>query len=249
MDLVPTHTNIAFKCTYCDGGRSDDRVGFCGICSDGVLRAHIGEEHQSRCIASKLPCFRYFSQEITRAELDALGQSSSAVCRESRLLRDWRVPAGLVQHGGRRGTSMHLKQVRENSLGILTTCGPRCPERSRYIFGVFLVDGPCESVECVRAKPEERIELAPAEADQLLFWRYHANANKPDMPIWNASQHRYLDDIHAAMILRDIAQMKRGTQDEARAEKLFARFCAQNQLDPDQIGAPDGAIAPALSLS
>lgn len=242
MDVVPAHTNIAFKCTYCDGGRSHSQVGFCGICSDEALRVHIGEEHQSRCIASKLPCFRYFSHEISRPELDAFGQSGFH-CYESRLLCDWRVSAGLVQHGGRRGKSMHLKQVRENSLGILTTCGLHRPERSRYIFGVFLVDDPCLSAEFVHAKPEAHIALSPSEAEQLLFWRYHANANRPETPIWNASQHRYLDNIHAAMILRDVAQLKRGTPDADRAENLFDRFCAQNCLNPAQLGPPDGAIA------
>ena len=29
--------NLAIKCNYCDGGRSVNRIGFSGVCSDRVI--------------------------------------------------------------------------------------------------------------------------------------------------------------------------------------------------------------------
>ena len=33
--------NIVFKCNYCDGGKSDNLMGFHGVCSDSIIQYHI----------------------------------------------------------------------------------------------------------------------------------------------------------------------------------------------------------------
>lgn len=36
--------NIVFKCNYCDGGKSDNLMGFHGVCSDSIIQYHIKEK-------------------------------------------------------------------------------------------------------------------------------------------------------------------------------------------------------------
>lgn len=44
---VYPRANIAFKCNFCDGGHSDEQVGFNGVCSDDVIRNNIELEKRT----------------------------------------------------------------------------------------------------------------------------------------------------------------------------------------------------------
>lgn len=62
----------------------------------------------------------------------------------------------------------------------------------------------------------------------MLFWSYHFNNNNTDVPTWNSGLHRYFQDNVAALILRDIAEVKKGTSDHTLAEEFFNYFCRIN---------------------
>lgn len=137
----------------------------------------------------------------------------------------WKAMAGIVQHGENKGKPMKLNQVQTNSLCVLTTRDPRSKEEDRYIFAVFLVDdsyeGDGRDEGYVSTTSEYKIKLTPTEARSLLFWNYHANDNHPEVAVWSSGLHRYFQDEQAVQILRDIAIIKRGTDEEVLSERFF----------------------------
>ena len=232
--------NIAFKCTYCDGGKSDDRIGFHGVCSEDMIRYNTQKAKHVWCSAPECPCRRLLDGKMSRRELeDAYRQDPSAgiVCYESRMLLDWRASAGVVQTGIRKGAPMAIRGVREDSLCILTTRSPDTDESMRFIFAVFLVDRSYEGGETkegsVSTQSGYRISLSPAEAPNLLFWQYHANESHPERPAWNSGLHRFVTEESALRILQEIVRMKRGTADEALAKSMLGRFRETHRLDDD----------------
>ncbi len=244
---TPDRLNVAFKCNFCDGGQSSGRVGFSGVCSDEMIRHNILRENKVWCSAEECPCTRYLCGEISREDLEAICADGGFVCYENQMLRDWKAFAGVVHNGKNKGRPMKLRHVRPNSLCVLTTREPGDPEEGRYIFAVFLVDDAYEGngreAGFVGANTEYRIALPRSEARALLFWRYHANAQKPEEVAWGSGLHRYLDDRQAAQILRDIADKKMGRPSEALAARFFRYYCQINGVNPNSLGDLNGALA------
>ncbi|MEA5011105.1 MAG: hypothetical protein VB100_05220 [Angelakisella sp.] len=236
--------NIAFKCNYCDGGQSANQVGFNGVCSDAIINNNIAIEHRTWCNSEDCPCLVYFHGEMSREDLDALCDDGGFVCYESQMLRDWRALAGIVQTGERKGEPMKLHQVQSNSLCVLTTRTPGTTEGERYIFAVFLVDetyeGDSKDAGYVSTTSKYKLKLSPKEALELPFWNYHCNSNNSEVPAWNSGLHRYFNDDVAALILRDISEVKKGTVDFDLAVEFFDYFCKINGIT--EIGKHDGAL-------
>jgi hypothetical protein len=238
--------NIAFKCNYCDGGKSSSSIGFNGVCSEKIIRYNIDVEQRTWCCSEDCPCYNYLLGYITREELDAQLEDGGFVCYESQMLRDWKAMAGVVQRGERKGQPMRLSNVQANSLCILTTRGPDSSEDERFIFAVFLVDETHEGDEreegYVTTQSKFKLPLTPSEAKKMPFWRYHANENQPEKEAWSSGLHRYLTDIQAAQILRDIVGLKRNTKYEDLSKEFFETFCRINGIDQNDIGDPSGAL-------
>jgi hypothetical protein len=239
--------NIAFKCNFCDGGQSDEQVGFHGVCSDSVIRNNIVIEHRTWCTAEDCSCLHYYNGEISREELDELCTGGGFVCYESQMLRDWKALAGVVQNGENKSKPMTLRKVQQNSLCVLTTRDPGSDEKERYIFAVFLVDdsyeGDGQEEGYVSTQSKYKLKFSPDEARALLFWNYHANSNQPETAAWNSGLHRYFDDEQGAIILQDIYKAKVGTQDEALAKEFLEHFCRINGIDLDRVGTARGALS------
>ncbi len=233
--------NIAFKCNFCDGGKSKEQVGFCGACSDEIIKNNILVEHRIWCTQNDCPCFQYLNNEISRSELDSFDYA----CYESQMLRDWRAFAGEYHSGSKKGTAMTLRQVQNNSLCVLTTRNPGSNESERYVFGVFLVDSFYEGNEneagFVNSHKKYRLKLSPEEAYKILFWKYYKNKNSPERIQWGSGLHRYINDDTAVRILYDIAKIKHGTADEQLAEEFLNHFIKSNNIvfsdDLESVGA------------
>lgn len=238
--------NIAFKCNFCDGGKSDKQVGFYGVCSDYAINNNILVEHRTWCSSDDSACFDYFNGKISREELDNLCENGGFVCYESQMLRDWKALAGIVQNGERKGKPMKLHQVQRNSLCVLTTRNPGSSESERYIFGVFLIDdtyeGDGDDEGYVSTTSKYKLKLSPKEAQKMLFWNYHFNSNSPETPAWNSGLHRYFQDDVAVQILRDIVDVKKGTSDYLMAEEFLEFFSKINHINISEIGTPNGAL-------
>ncbi|HHY82236.1 MAG TPA: hypothetical protein GX505_06105 [Clostridiales bacterium] len=238
--------NIAFKCNYCDGGRSTEQVGFNGVCSDDIIRYNIEKAKRVWCSLDECLCSQYLKGEITGCKLEDSYNSGYLVCYESQMLRDWKALAGIVHTGERKGQPMKLNQVQVNSLCVLTTRDPYSHERDRYIFAVFLVDeafeGDNRDEGFVTTRSNFRIKLSPHEAHKMLFWNYYANDSQPEVAAWGTGLHRYLDDEQAIQILQDINKLKQGTKDEKLANSFLEYFALVNNIDINRIPEKNGAL-------
>lgn len=241
-----TRENIAFKCNYCDGGKSKDKVGYISACSDDIIHNNIVVENKAWCNSEESPCFKYYNKDITREELDSYCNNDGFVCYESQMLREWKAYAGIVQRGERKGQPMRLNKVQYNSLCVLTTRNPDMVENNRYIFAVFLVDetytGDKIEEGYVGTRSKYKIKLSPDEGEKMLFWKYHKNSNSPEKTAWSSGLHRYFQDEMAVQILRDIVQIKTGTEDEDLAKEFLNYFCKTNEIDINEVKSPSGAL-------
>ncbi|MEG0933861.1 MAG: hypothetical protein RSF41_09745 [Lachnospiraceae bacterium] len=238
--------NIAFKCNYCDGGKSAVQIGFEGVCSDEMIYNNIKIQNRTWCNSDDCACLHYLNHEISRKELDKSCTNGGFVCYESQMLRDWKALAGIVQNGEHKDEPMKLHQVQRNSLCVLTTRTPEMAEKERFIFAIFLVDdtyeGDGKEEGYVSTQSKYKIKLSPKEATNLLFWNYHANGSKADVPAWNSGLHRYFEDDVAVQILRDISKIKEGSTEQQLATEFLDEFCRTNGIDKNDVGEPNGAL-------
>lgn len=238
--------NVAFKCNYCDGGIKENEIGFYGVCSDAIIYNNIEVEHKTWCSSEECPCMQFMNGQITRQELEDVLANGDLICYESQMLREWKAMAGIVQNGDRKGQPMHLNGVQSNSLCILTTREPYTTEEDRVIFAVFLVDQTYDGDDLdegfVSTHSKFKIKLTTEQAHHMPFWRYHANTNQPENAAWSSGLHRYITDVQAAQILRDVVEIKKGSGDEALAKEFFDTFCTITKIDETSLPEPRGAL-------
>ena len=238
--------NIAFKCNFCDGGSNKYHIGYMGACSDKQIQYNIQVANHSWCSDPDCPCCQYLNGEIDGNQLDDMCRDGGFVCYESQMLREWTAFAGFVLKGDRKEEPKKLRNVQLNSLAVLTTRKPGMSEEDRFIFGVFMVDDADEGNSLnegfVRSNSKYRIELSPAEALQIKFWNYHANDNNPSKCTWSQGLHRYINDIEAVQILRDIVAVKRLPVEKKFAEEFLAHFCRMKKINLAEVPKPNGAL-------
>lgn len=237
--------NPAFKCTYCDGGAIPGvRVGFCGVCSDEQIRHNT--QKRTWCSQPDCDCMQYISGQINRDELLSKLSNGGRTCYESVMFRDWRAAAGWHRHGKHKGEPIPLIKARPNSLAVLTTIEPDTPQEKCFIFCAFLIDefykGDTTLEGYVAAEPTWRIELTPAEAHQMPFWKYYVNSNSPDNIKWGTGLVRYLSDIQAAQILQDIVEVKTKPAEKDFAQQFLDHYCKLHAMDSSNIAPPNGAL-------
>ena len=86
------------------------------------------------------------------------------------------------------------------------------------------------------------IEPRPDEAHQLLFWNYYLNRKIPKKIFFGTGLLRYLSDIKAAQILKDIIRVKKSPAEKAFAQDFLDYFCKTAGLDQSSIPEPSGAL-------
>lgn len=239
-------TNIAFKCNFCDGGSNKYHIGYRGACSDEMIQYNIQYAQHSWCSDPNCPCSQYLHGEIDARELDGMCQDGGSVCYESQMLREWTAFAGFVLTGDRKNEPKKIKRIQINSLAVLTTRKPDMPEEDRFIFGVFLVDDAGEGNNAeegfVQSNSKYRIELSPSEAPRMKFWNYHSNDNNPSKAAWSQGLYRYISDMEAVQILRDIVEIKRIPVEKQLARELLAHFCTTKKIDISTVPEATGAL-------
>lgn len=241
--------NIAFKCNYCDGGKTRDRIGFYGVCSDKLIEYNISVAHHVWCSSEECPCRQYYDKRIDKQELNSIMRSNANkgfVCYESAMLRDWKASAGITQTGEDKGKPMRLLKVQPMSLAVLTTREPYTTDDTRFVFAVFLVDetyeGDNRDEGYVTTSSEFRLELKHEEAKKIRFWNYYYNPKAPELIKLGSGLHRYLSAEQAAQILRDIAVVKSNTPEEELAICFYQYFCRINKIDIENLPPPSGAL-------
>ena len=78
---------------------------------------------------------------------------------------------------------------------------------------------------------------------RCFFWKYYVNKNAPEKIVFGSGLHRYLDDIQAAQILRDIVTIKEDDAENQLAADFFHHFCKVVGLDENDIPACAGALS------
>lgn len=233
------NSNVAFKCTFCDGGSTNQKIGYSGVCCEAVMEYNVAVNKVVWCSHEDCACCKAYYGEISRDAIDS-------PCYESRMLLDWCAFAGYWHNGEKSGQPIRMNNVRSNSLAVLTTREPNTPEDERMIFAVFLVDeayqGDEQEAGFVYADDTFRIALNADECKKMLFWNYHSNSEAPLNAKWGSGLYRYLSDEVSAQILRDVAKIKRNTDDEALANQLLELFCAQHDIDLSTLPEPNGAL-------
>lgn len=225
--------NLAIKCNFCDGGAKPGHMGFNGCCSDSIIKYNIQKRKRSWCANPASDCYKYFHSEISRREIDNKINSGGSVCYESCMLRDWIVGAGY----NKKGKPNKMLKCKENGLAILTTKEPECDEEKRYIYGVFLIDEYFEGddYEPAYATADSRYRIKLDEQEILRFWDHFMYDNCPDSIQWDSKLFRYVNDKTAALILREVMKVKKGTNDESLAKEFFEYFCHLYGLDINMI--------------
>ncbi|SHJ45233.1 hypothetical protein SAMN02745248_00166 [Hathewaya proteolytica DSM 3090] len=244
--------NVAFKCNYCDGGKTSSDVGFNGVCSDDTMVHNIEVKKRAWCSSAQCPCFKYLKGELKREQLEKMNSEGNFVCYESQMFKNWKAFAGVVQSGKRKNEPMRLQKVQKNSLCVLTTRDIESTEKDRYIFGVFLVDesyeGDKNTEGYVGTNSKYKLKLSLPEARKMLFWNYHFNDNRPEVAMWSSGLHRYLDDNEAVQILSDIVKLKKGTSEEKLSIEFLDYYCEVNNIQLGDVPEKNGAIMRTKNL-
>ena len=243
--------NIAFKCNYCDGGSGKETVGYQGVCSDDTIKYNINSSKHVWCSQPENMCNKYLQGEVSREEVCKFYEStksefSKSVCYESQMLEIWIASAGIAQNGAQKDKPTLLRNVKANSLAILTTKLPRAKDKERFIFAVFIIDENYGSENndegYVGANPKYKMLLSLEEARKLKFWDYYFNPNNPEKMELGSGLHKYFTDIQSAQVIKKIIEIKKGTQQEEFAEQLLDYFCKMKKLDTENIPLPSGAL-------
>ena len=237
--------NIAFKCTYNDGGYSKNGIGFLDVCSDSMIRQHI-RDGRRWCSNPYCPCNEYITGKLSKKKLEAMRRNGEMICYECCMLEQWKAQAGTIRNVVGEGDRIRIKNAYRNGLAVLTTRLPDTAEKDRLIFAAFLIDtiyeGDEETSGYVSAQSKYRLSFSLEEARRLLYWKYHANKNNPSKPSWGTGLFRYLAEDEGVQILRDAVKIKTGTKDETLAKEFFDIYCQLNRLIPENIGEPSGAL-------
>jgi hypothetical protein len=240
------HDSIAFKCTYCDGGKSDVCIGYRGICSDETIHHNVIDTKKPWCSSKESQCSLYVEGKLSRAELEEKYEQEG-LCYECNMLATWKAAAGYGEVENESKPRV-IRKVSCNSLSVLTTRSPVDEtEENRYIFAVFLIDdfveGDGKKEGYVASESEFRLALTPDEAKEMFFWKYYSNENNPTQAKWGSGLFRYFSNEKAAQILRDIAKLKKGSPDEDLANRFVLHFCKVNNIDLDALPEPNGIRA------
>lgn len=238
--------NIVIKFNYCDGGSTDTKIGFAGVCSEKILEHNVKKEKYVGCASDDSECKNYSDGAFSYSDLQLIYANDGSVCYESQLLSDWNVHAGLYQSGKRAGKPVKFKNIKGDGLAMLSTKLPKTKEKDRFIFAVFLIDEFFEGNQVdagrITADKKYRLQLSLEEAKELKFWNYYYNNKSPEKVRFGSGLHRYFSNDQSTQVLQKICELKKGTPDETLALELLEEFCRINKMDSNNILKADGAL-------
>lgn len=222
-------SNMAIKCNYCDGGRTDVVFGYKGVCSDEMIHQNVVVSKRPWCSAPTCECKRFTGGKITRDELEKKNAGGGFVCYESRLLRDWIASAGRMQSEKRNDKPIKMTNARVNRLCVLTTKHPKELEVDRKIFAAFIISevevGDEQTEGNVHAHPTFRIDLTPEEAEHVRFWDFHKNKSKPETPFWGSGLLRYVTDAQSINIIKAMMEAAVEPAKKAHILEVLEYYC------------------------
>ncbi len=209
-------------------------------------------------------------EEIKLEEERALEQERQRILREEKLMQsrkihpqlqsvfwsdpeeeeiiftDWKVFAGTIKSGKKKGQPRRLPRMDKKSGCLITRREADMPEEDRRIVGLFLAEETFNGKTCedgfIPAHPEYRIRLTEEESEKMLFWNYYFNENSPEQMIWNSGRQRYFDNEWMAQILRDIIDLKEDPEEKKKVGLFFEHFCRINRIKKDELPQANGSL-------
>lgn len=164
---------------------------------------------------------------------------------ENSSLTEWKVFSGEIKSGNNKGKPNKPIRLHQNSAVLLTAVHSGMPEKERRILGVYMVNEEFIGKLCedgnIPAHSKYKLQLTEQESDQLLFWNYYVNEKSPEKMTWNTGKYRYFDNLWMAQILLDIVSLK-SDQEQELAQQFFEHFCRMNQIIPQELQKPNGAL-------
>lgn len=217
--------NVAFKCTYNDGG---DRgfVGFGGTCSNGNILRNVKE--QRRWCSHEVNACRQFCDNGFR------GQRPRHPCDESHIIDRWRFGPGtdLVEDGV--GEPRSIPHAQEEKVVLLTTRHPeRDSEPERIVFGVYKIVGISAEANgeiFLQGSADSAIRLSETAAFALPYWRFKTHPNGG--PAWGTGLFRYISDQEVTNFIHAMYPHLRSARDRTVLEALLE--CCGN-LAPEPV--------------
>ena len=221
--------NVAFKCTYNDGGKRGF-VGFNGTCSVGNIYRNVKVVKRRWCSSEQCRC-RKFCDDGFR------GRTPTSPCYESEIFGRWRFGPGVHRPGTPDSQPIPIASVKEGKVALLTTRHPRCDkEQRRIVFGVYKIEHVVrdESGEIwIEGSADGAIRLSESTAFAVPFWNFK-ELPPNGRPDWRTGLFRCLSDQEVANFLHALNSRLRSPRDRTVLEELLA--CCGN-LDPEIEGS------------
>lgn len=217
---------IAFKLNYCNGGASQECIGFRGLCSHAVMNYNVNTAKRGWCSHEGNYCSKHLKKELSREELEQKWLNEDAgFCNESVTLSEkyysWYAEAGWNSDDTpRRINNKNLA----GHLCVLTTVQPKMPDSSRFVFAMFMIkdvrDGGEDRADYVEADDYWRLEFRPSEVNEMNFWDIYPSSSK----FWGQGLFRYFDDTIAVKFLERAVEVKRGTSEEDFSKEFLRNY-------------------------
>ena len=160
--------NVAFKCTYNDGG---DRgfVGFAGTCTDGNILRNVKTHPRRWCSNPANRCRQFCDGGFG-------GARPQHPCYESQIIDTWRFGPGTYHSEERDGEPIPMNYAQAGKVALLTTRHPaRDTEPARIVFGVYKIERVIEDDSgqiWVEGSADHAIRLSETAAFALPYWRF-----------------------------------------------------------------------------
>lgn len=214
------HGNVAFKCTFNDGGRERGFVGFDGTCSNENIIRNI-RARRTWCSAEDCDCKRYYENDLP-------GPRPHLPCYESQLFDRLTFGPGYYQRGDRTGEAIPMKGARVGKIALLTTRTPaRDLEADRIVFGLFRIARIApDRDQGVSVVGDRECFLRLPQEPPVRFWRFKAGA-----PDWRTGLFRFVTDQEVSNLLWAVKESLRSPQDRLVADRLLA-CCGSLPRDP-----------------
>lgn len=229
--------NVAFKCTYNDGGQQS-YVGFDGTCSNGNILRNVVTNPRTWCSDAKNECQMFRTNGFK-------GRRPIKPCYESELIQRWRYGAGFFHTGKRAGEPISMNHAKLGKVALFTTRHPELDNESdRLVFGISRIERIIEDkngATWIHGDRSMCIRLAESTAFALPYWKYKSlpKRNKPE---WGSGLFRYISDAEVLDFLHDLYPLLRNAEDRNVAEQL-AHGCGGRELSPS---LPSKNVKPSI---
>ncbi|NMA96387.1 MAG: malate synthase [Clostridiales bacterium] len=190
------------------------------------------------------------SQKRLAKDGDAKSKAQSVFwCKEGEedeIFTEWKVFTGKFKSGKRKGQPRKLARMSRNSACLITRRTDDMLEEDRQILGAFMANELFDGRRCedgyITSHPEYRIQLSEEESEKMLFWNYYTNTASSSRIVWNSGRQRYFDNIWMAQILKDIINLREGSEDQKDAQAFLEYFCKVNLINQNELPDANGAL-------